>query len=59
MSAAGEQTNVDSSTATFVSALVFNGGITIGVYLAFSIIKGWNKRIFEPKTYLVDERYIE
>ncbi|CAG8547622.1 7201_t:CDS:2 [Paraglomus brasilianum] len=53
---ADEQTNVDSSTATFVSAVVFNGGITIGVYLAFSIIRSWNKRIFEPKTYLVEER---
>ncbi|KAG0279166.1 hypothetical protein BGZ95_002080 [Linnemannia exigua] len=49
-----DQLAADASTSTFVSALIFNGAIGIGLYLAFSIIRNWNKRIYQPRTYLVN-----
>ncbi|KAF9091522.1 hypothetical protein BGX29_010898 [Mortierella sp. GBA35] len=49
------QLKQDASTATFVSALIFNGAVGVGIYFAFSIIRKWNKRIYQPRTYLVNE----
>ncbi|KAF9540836.1 hypothetical protein EC957_003699 [Mortierella hygrophila] len=50
-----EQTSQDASVATFVSALLFNGAVGIAIYFAFSIIRNWNKRVYQPRTYLVNE----
>ncbi|KAF8947459.1 hypothetical protein BGZ47_009085 [Haplosporangium gracile] len=50
-----EQKQQDASVATFVSALLFNGAVGIGIFFAFSIIRNWNKRIYQPRTYLVNE----
>ncbi|KAF9143934.1 hypothetical protein BGX30_014323 [Mortierella sp. GBA39] len=50
-----EQTSQDASVATFVSALLFNGAVGIVIYFAFSIIRNWNKRVYQPRTYLVNE----
>ncbi|KAF9904523.1 hypothetical protein EC991_002631 [Linnemannia zychae] len=54
MNEGDKQRNADASTSTFVSALIFNGAIGIGLYFAFSIIRNWNKRIYQPRTYLVN-----
>lgn len=50
-----EQLNTDSSTATFVSALIFNAVVGVGFYTAFSIVRTWNKTVYEGRTYLVEE----
>ncbi|KAG9067618.1 hypothetical protein KI688_012403 [Linnemannia hyalina] len=50
-----EQKSQDASIATFVSALLFNGAVGIAIYFAFSIIRNWNKRVYQPRTYLVNE----
>ncbi|KAF9924764.1 hypothetical protein FBU30_005314 [Linnemannia zychae] len=55
MSDPNSQTNVDTSVGTFVSAFIFNGAVAVGIYFAFSIIRNWNKRIYQPRTYLVSE----
>ncbi|KAF9127659.1 hypothetical protein BGW39_005695 [Mortierella sp. 14UC] len=49
-----EQRTADPSISTFVSALIFNGAVGLGLYFAFSIIRNWNKRIYQPRTYLVN-----
>lgn len=50
-----EQKQQDASVATFVSALLFNGAVGIAIFFAFSIIRNWNKRVYQPRTYLVKE----
>ncbi|KAG0376514.1 hypothetical protein BGX24_007636 [Mortierella sp. AD032] len=49
-----EQQTADASISTFVSALIFNGAVGVGLYFAFSIIRKWNKRIYQPRTYLIN-----
>ncbi|CAG8642475.1 274_t:CDS:2 [Acaulospora morrowiae] len=51
-----EQTTADSSVSTFVSSAVFNAAVTIGVFITFEIVRKRNKKVYEPRTYLVSER---
>lgn len=53
---ASQQQSIDSSIATFTSSLVFNVVITIGIFIAFDILRKRKKKIYEPRTYLVPER---
>lgn len=50
-----DQIQQDASIATFVSALLFNGAVGIAIFFAFSIIRNWNKRVYQPRTYLVKD----
>lgn len=53
---ASQQQSTDSSIATFTSSLVFNVAVTIGIFVAFDILRKRNKKVYEPRTYLVPER---
>ncbi|KAF9116942.1 hypothetical protein BGX27_008090 [Mortierella sp. AM989] len=53
--AAAEQTNANPSISTFTSALLFNGAVAVAVFIAFCIVRHWNKKIYQPRTYLVSE----
>ncbi|KAF8967981.1 hypothetical protein BGZ46_000082 [Entomortierella lignicola] len=53
--AANQQSQADPSVSTFVSALLFNLVIAVAVYIAFSIVRHWNKKVYEPRTYLVKD----
>jgi hypothetical protein len=53
---ASAQQSADSSIETFTSSLIFNVAITIGVFVAFDIVRKRNKKVYEPRTYLVPER---
>ncbi|RGB29517.1 late exocytosis, associated with Golgi transport-domain-containing protein [Rhizophagus diaphanus] len=50
-----QQQSTDSSIATFTSSLVFNVAVTIGIFVAFDIFRKRNKKVYEPRTYLVPE----
>ncbi|PKY46571.1 DUF221-domain-containing protein [Rhizophagus irregularis] len=52
---ASQQQSTDSSIATFTSSLVFNVAVTIGIFVAFDILRKRNKKVYEPRTYLVPE----
>nr|CAG8501197.1 8973_t:CDS:2 [Entrophospora candida] len=51
--AASEQQN--ASIETFSSAAIFNGALTIGMFIAFELVRKRNKKIYEPRTYLLPE----
>ncbi|RGB28165.1 hypothetical protein C1646_716784 [Rhizophagus diaphanus] len=51
-----QQQSTDSSIATFTSSLIFNVAVTIGIFVAFDIFRKRNKKVYEPRTYLVPER---
>ncbi|GBB83502.1 hypothetical protein RclHR1_10200009 [Rhizophagus clarus] len=53
---ANEQQSADSSISTFTSSLIFNAVITIVIFVAFDILRKRNKKVYEPRTYLVPER---
>ncbi|KAF9177670.1 hypothetical protein BGZ51_003740 [Haplosporangium sp. Z 767] len=46
---------VDASIGAFTSALIFNTAIGVGIFVAFCIVRYWNKKIYQPRTYLVKE----
>ncbi|KAF9358730.1 hypothetical protein BGX34_008792 [Mortierella sp. NVP85] len=50
-----DQLNTDSSIKTFTSALIFNGAVGLGIFVAFGIVRHWNKKVYQPRTYLVNE----
>ncbi|RIA89933.1 hypothetical protein C1645_771079 [Glomus cerebriforme] len=52
---ANQQTAADSSIATFTSSIVFNVAVTVGIFVAFDILRKRTKKIYEPRTYLVPE----
>ncbi|CAG8452255.1 841_t:CDS:10 [Ambispora leptoticha] len=47
------QLQTDSSTVTLVTSIIFNGAITVSVLFAFGIVRRWDKKVYEPRTYLV------
>ncbi|CAG8481845.1 9876_t:CDS:2, partial [Acaulospora colombiana] len=49
------QTSTDSSIPTFTSSVVFNVALTGGLFIAFEITRKRNKKVYEPRTYLVPE----
>jgi calcium permeable stress-gated cation channel len=55
MTTPNQQVSADSSVATFTSALVFNSAITVGIFTAFDLLRKRNKKIYEPRTYLISE----
>ncbi|CAG8540172.1 15380_t:CDS:2 [Funneliformis mosseae] len=51
-----QQINTDSSIQTFISSLIFNTGITVAVFIAFDFVRKRNRKVYEPRTYLVPEK---
>ncbi|CAH1759207.1 2976_t:CDS:2 [Entrophospora sp. SA101] len=51
--AANEQQN--ASVETFSSAAIFNGALAISMFIAFELVRKRNKKIYEPRTYLLPE----
>ncbi|KAF9962859.1 hypothetical protein BGZ65_007530 [Modicella reniformis] len=47
--------DTDNGIKTFVSALIFNTAVAVAIFVAFSIVRYWNKKIYQPRTYLVNE----
>ncbi|KAG0236758.1 hypothetical protein BGW41_000349 [Actinomortierella wolfii] len=52
-SAITDQQGADPSIAAFTSALIFNGLVALGIFVAFNIVRNWNRKIYQPRTYLV------
>ncbi|KAF9281986.1 hypothetical protein BGZ68_006289 [Mortierella alpina] len=52
---AAKQKNADASISTFNSALIFNAAVGVAVFVAFCIVRRWNRKIYQPRTYLVKE----
>ncbi|KAF9983038.1 hypothetical protein BGZ75_005480 [Mortierella antarctica] len=52
---AAKQKGADASISTFNSALVFNAVVGVAVFAAFCIVRRWNRKIYQPRTYLVKE----
>ncbi|KAF9999923.1 hypothetical protein BGZ79_006483 [Entomortierella chlamydospora] len=50
--------NIDPSTRTFTSALAFNAAVAAAIFIAFCIVRNWNKKVYQPRTYLVKEDWI-
>ncbi|RHZ82817.1 hypothetical protein Glove_103g218 [Diversispora epigaea] len=48
-----DQVSADSSVSAFTSALIFNGAITLGLYITFDIIRKRVKKVYEPRSYLL------
>jgi len=44
----------DASVSTFVTALIFNSVVAVAVFGAFCVTRHWSKRIYQPRTYLVN-----
>ncbi|CAG8492683.1 10344_t:CDS:10 [Ambispora gerdemannii] len=53
---AEKQKQTDSATTTLVSSIVFNGAITASMLIIFGIARRWDKKVYQPRTYLVPER---
>ncbi|KAF9570609.1 hypothetical protein EC968_001634 [Mortierella alpina] len=52
---AAKQKGTDASISTFNSALVFNFVVGVAIFCAFCIVRRWNRKIYQPRTYLVKE----
>ncbi|KAF9944973.1 hypothetical protein BGZ70_004166 [Mortierella alpina] len=50
-----KQKGADASISTFNSALVFNAVVGVAIFAAFCIVRRWNRKIYQPRTYLVKE----
>ncbi|KFH67607.1 hypothetical protein MVEG_06339 [Podila verticillata NRRL 6337] len=50
-----DQRNADSSIGAFTSSLVVNTAVAAGMFVAFCIVRHWNRKIYQPRTYLVPE----
>ncbi|KAG0363759.1 hypothetical protein BG005_006970 [Podila minutissima] len=53
--AAQSQQNADSSIGAFISSLLVNTAVAAAMFVAFCIVRHWNRKIFQPRTYLVPE----
>ncbi|KAI1315606.1 hypothetical protein EDD11_000616 [Mortierella claussenii] len=49
------QLDANAAVSTFISALIYNAAVAAAVFAAFCIVRRWNKRIYQPRTYLVNE----
>ncbi|KAG0033228.1 hypothetical protein BGZ81_009091 [Podila clonocystis] len=49
------QQNADSSIGAFTSSLLVNTIVAAAMFVAFCIVRHWNRKIFQPRTYLVPE----
>ncbi|ORZ21952.1 late exocytosis, associated with Golgi transport-domain-containing protein [Lobosporangium transversale] len=49
------QLSSDVSVKAFTSSLAFNSGIGIAIFVAFCIVRHWSKKIYQPRTYLVNK----
>lgn len=52
------QTATSASTATFLTALVFNAAVFGAELLAFTLIRPYFKAIYEPLTYVPSPEYV-
>ncbi len=52
---AAKQKSADVAVNTFKSALVFNLVVGVAIFVAFCIVRRWNRKIYQPRTYLVKE----
>ncbi|KAK0441132.1 DUF221 family protein [Armillaria borealis] len=59
MSVTAEQASSNSTTKTFVTALVVNGGLLVVEVGAFLILKQKLGRIYSPRTYLPPPEFVE
>ncbi|KAG0344141.1 hypothetical protein BG004_004704 [Podila humilis] len=50
-----EQLEADSSIDAFISSLLVNTAVAAGMFVAFCIVRHWNRKIYQPRTYLVPE----
>lgn len=50
---ATEQLEADASISTFTSALLFNTCVGLAIFVVFCIVRHWNRKIYQPRTYLV------
>ncbi|KAF9431883.1 hypothetical protein BGZ76_011578 [Entomortierella beljakovae] len=50
-----DQVNANASISAFTSALWFNVVVAAAVFIAFCIVRHWNRKIYQPRTYLVQE----
>ncbi|KAG0270416.1 hypothetical protein DFQ27_007568 [Actinomortierella ambigua] len=48
-----DQAGADPSISAFTSALTFNALVALGIFAAFTIVRNWNRKIYQPRTYLV------
>ncbi|GJJ69766.1 calcium permeable stress-gated cation channel [Entomortierella parvispora] len=49
------QLTVDNSIKAFTSALLFNAALGAGLFAAFCVVRHWSKKIYQPRTYLVNK----
>ncbi|KAG0326882.1 hypothetical protein BG000_001213 [Podila horticola] len=54
-STGSDQINADSSIGAFTSSLLVNTAVAAAMFVAFCIVRHWNRKIFQPRTYLVPE----
>ncbi|KAF9086412.1 hypothetical protein BGX29_001419 [Mortierella sp. GBA35] len=47
------QLRADTSINAFISALLFNIAVGVGLFVAFLFTRHWSKKIYQPRTYLV------
>ncbi len=59
MSVTAEQASSNSTTKTFVTALVVNGGLLVVEVGAFLILKQKLGRIYSPRTYLPPPEFVD
>ncbi|KAG0034795.1 hypothetical protein BGZ81_003199 [Podila clonocystis] len=50
---ATQQLEADASISAFTSALLFNGCVGLAIFVVFCIVRHWNRKIYQPRTYLV------
>ncbi|KAG0333902.1 hypothetical protein BG004_000644, partial [Podila humilis] len=50
---AREQLEADASIGAFTSALLFNACVGLAIFIVFCIVRHWNRKIYQPRTYLV------
>jgi len=53
------QLTVDNSIKAFTSALLFNAALGAGLFTVFCIVRHWSKKIYQPRTYLVNKEYVQ
>ncbi|KAF9426993.1 hypothetical protein BGZ94_005692 [Podila epigama] len=50
-----DQRDANSSIDAFTSSLLVNTAVAAGMFVAFCIVRHWNRKIYQPRTYLVPE----
>ncbi|KAG0085312.1 hypothetical protein BGZ93_000744 [Podila epicladia] len=50
---ATQQLEANASISAFTSALLFNACVGLAIFVVFCIVRHWNRKIYQPRTYLV------